>query len=181
VPRAPKPMGTAVDSRNGAKTAVAGERLEKFVLPKRPAVLDPATGKRKSPPWRLETRKAWDALWDDEALSSVLTAADRPVLVRWADALDRAARSLELADADPIAKGSMGQSVESPHYGIADKALRVAAQCEQQIGVGGLNRSRLGITILAERRSLLDLAAAYPGDVPGGQQGAAGGEYADPR
>jgi hypothetical protein len=85
------------------------------------------------------------------------------VLLRWADAVDRAARSLELADANPIAKGSMGQAVESPYYGIADKAIRVAAQCEAQLGVGALNRARLGIAILQERTSLAELNAAIMG------------------
>lgn len=166
MPRAPKAAGTAVDSRNGARAGVAAERLKRFALPKRP---DPAK------PWLPETRKAWAALWEDVALSSVLTAVDRPLLLRWADAIDRAARHLALGDEKPIATGSMGQEVESPHYGIADKAIRVAAQCEAQLGVGALNRARLGIMILAERRSLLDLAAAYPGDAPGE------GRYADPR
>lgn len=112
----------------------------------------------RSDPWRLETRKAWSALWDDP-VASALTPVDRPVLLRWADAIDRAARHLELGDADPIAKGSMGQAVESPHYGIADKAVKVAQACEAQLGVGALNRARLGIAIVAERASLADLNA----------------------
>jgi len=111
---------------------------------------------RHDPPWRLETRRAWAALWADP-VASALTPVDRPVLLRWADAVDRASRSLELADADPIATGSMGQEVESPYYGIADKAIRVAERCEAQLGVGALNRARLGIAILSERASLADL------------------------
>jgi P27 family predicted phage terminase small subunit len=175
MPRAKKAPGTAVDSRNGARAGVAAARLKKFALPRRPPVTDPQTGELRERPWLLETKRAWDALWKDEALSAVLTAADRPLLLRWADALDRAQRHLELGDADPIAKGSMGQAVESPHYGIADSAVKVAQACEAQLGIGALNRARLGITILAERRSLLDLAAAYPGDAPGE------GRYVDPR
>lgn len=175
MPRAPKAAGTAVDKRNGARMGVAAGRLRKFALPRRAPVADPKTGELRERPWALETKRAWDALWKDDSLSSVLTAADRPVLLRWADAIDRAQRHLELGDADPIAKGSMGQAVESPHYGIAAKAVAVAQACEQQLGIGGLNRSRLGITILAEKRSLLDLAAAYPGDAPGE------GRYVDPR
>lgn len=107
-------------------------------------------------------------MWDDP-VASALTPVDRPVLLRWADALDRAALNLELGDADPIAKGSMGQAVESPHYGIADKALRVAAQCEAQLGVGALNRARLGIAIVAERASLADLNARIMGGVVAGE------------
>lgn len=148
MPRTKKTAGTAVDRRNGRRTEVAASSLLKFSLPKR------SSGE----PWRLETRKAWSALWSDP-VASALTPVDRPVLLRWADSIDRAARSLELADAEPIAKGSMGQAVESPHYGIADKALRVAAQCEAQLGVGALNRARLGIAILTERASLADLNA----------------------
>jgi hypothetical protein len=127
---------------------VAASSLAKFALPKRTA----------GEPWRLETKRAWAALWDDP-VAMALTPVDRPVLLRWADAVDRAQRHLELGDADPIATGSMGQEVESPHYGIADKAVKVAQACEAQLGVGALNRARLGIAILQERVSLADLNA----------------------
>ena len=148
MPRTKKAAGTAVDRRNGRRTEVAASQLPKFALPKRTS----------GEPWRLETRKAWSALWLDP-VASALTPVDRPVLLRWADAVDRAAHSLERADANPIATGSMGQEVESPYYGIADKALRVAQACEAQLGVGALNRARLGIAILQERVSLADLNA----------------------
>lgn len=158
MPRTKKAPGTAVDRRNGRRAEVAASALAKFALPKRTVGVDPKTGAAISVPWRLETRKAWSALWSDP-VASALTPVDRPVLLRWADALDRAQRHLELGDADPIAKGSMGQAVESPHYGIADKALRVAQACEAQIGIGALNRARLGIAILQEQVSLADLNA----------------------
>ena len=148
MPRTKKAAGTAGDRRNGRRAEVAASSLAKFALPKR------SSGE----PWRLETRKAWSALWADP-VATALTPVDRPVLLRWADSIDRAARHLELGDADPIATGSMGQAVESPHYGIADKALRVAQACEAQLGVGALNRARLGIAIVAERASLADLNA----------------------
>jgi hypothetical protein len=148
MPRTKKAAGTAVDKRNGRRTEVAASSLAKFALPKRTA----------GEPWRLETKRSWAALWDDP-VAMTLTPVDRPVLLRWADAVDRAARHLELGDADPIAKGSMGQEVESPHYGIADKAVKVAQACEAQLGVGALNRARLGIALLQERVSLADLNA----------------------
>lgn len=148
MPRTKKAAGTAVDRRNGRRAEVAPSSLAKFALPKR------SSGE----PWRLETRKAWSALWSDP-VATALTPVDRPVLLRWADSIDRAALHLELGDADPIAKGSMGQAVESPHYGIADKALKVAAQCEKQLGVGALNRAALGIAVVAARESLEQLNA----------------------
>ena len=150
--------GTAVDRRNGQRTEILASSLPKFVLPKR------SSGE----PWRLETKRAWAALWDDP-VASALTPVDRPVLLRWADSIDRAALHLEQGDADPIAKGSMGQAVESPHYGIADKAIKVAQACEAQIGVGALNRARLGIAIMAERASLAELNAQVMGAVVAGE------------
>ena len=165
MPRTKKAPGTAVDRRNGRRAEVAPSSLARFALP------------RRDVPWLLETKRAWEALWADP-VATALTPVDRPVLLRWADSLDRAARSLAEADADPIAKGSMGQAVESPHYGIADKAIRVAQACEAQIGVGALNRARLGIAIVAERASLADLNARIIGSVVSGE---VVGDDEDPR
>jgi hypothetical protein len=149
VPRTKKPAGTVADPRNGRRAEVgASSSLAKFSLPKR------ASGE----PWRLETKRAWDALWADP-VASVLTPVDRPVLLRWADSLDRAAWSLEEADKSPVAKGSMGQDVASPYYSIAGDALKVAQACEAQLGVGALNRARLGIAITTERISLDEMNA----------------------
>lgn len=155
MPRTAKPAGTAVDRRNGRRTEVAASSLARFSLPKRERG------------WLLETRKAWTALWADP-VAGALTPADRPVLLRWADALERASRALERADESPIAKGSMGQEVASPYYAIANDALRVAMACEAQLGVGALNRARLGIAIISERISLDEMNARLrrPGDAP---------------
>lgn len=157
MPRTKKPAGTAVDPRNGRRAEVTASSLAKFALPKR------ASGE----PWRLETRKAWSALWADP-VARALTPVDRPVLLRWADSLDRAAWALERADASPVAKGSQGQDVASPFYAIANDALRVAMASEAQLGVGALNRARLGIAITAERISLDEMNARLkrPEDAP---------------
>src|SRR6185437_14706889 len=103
MPRTKKAPGNAVDRRNGRRTEVAASSLAEFALPKRPPVKDPETGALVANPWRLETKRAWLALWSDP-VAGALTPVDRPVLLRWADAVDRAARHLELGDADPIAK-----------------------------------------------------------------------------
>jgi len=162
MPRTKKVAGTAVDRRNGRRAEIGSAQLAKFSLPKRPLASDPDTGEMVSPPWRLETRKAWTALWSDP-VAQALTPVDRPVILRWAAALDRAAWALELADANPVSKGSMGQEVESPYYGIADKALRIAKDCEAQLGVGALHRARLGMAIADARQSLEDLNARFAG------------------
>ena len=109
-------------------------------------------------------------------LTSVLTPVDRPVLLRWADAIDRAMRALALADENPEAKGSMGQAVENPLYGVADKAIRVAQACEAQLGIGALNRARLGIAVIQEKASAMDLWRQVD---DGGSS--SGGDEPDPR
>lgn len=149
MPRAKKAAGTAADPRNGARLelpAVGG--LKKFSLP------------RRDQGWLPETQKAWRGLWADP-VHAVWTVADRPLLLRWAEHVDRAARALAQADAQPVVRGHAGQPVESPHYAIADKALRVAADVEKQLGVGALNRARLGLVIVEGRKTIDQVNAAY--------------------
>jgi hypothetical protein len=152
VPRTKKPAGQAVDRRNGRQAELAAAApLAKFALP------------RRIPAWLPETRKAWEALWDDP-VSSLLSVADRPLMLRWADALDRAGRTLAEADKRPTVKGSMGQPVENPLYMVAERSLREAERCEMQVGVGALNRARLGLTFSAAQLSLAELNAAFMGE-----------------
>jgi hypothetical protein len=149
MPRTKKPAGTAVDRRNGRRTEIAAaEQLRKFSLPKR------ADGE----PWSLETRKAWAAMWRDP-VSSLLSVADRPVLLRWAAALHRAERAYELADAEPIGEGSQGQPVANPLYAVGDGQVKIAQACEAQIGIGALHRARLGLEFTSAQRSLAELNA----------------------
>ena len=152
MPRTKKPAGQAVDRRNGRRVEIGPSSLARFELP------------RRQPAWLVETKRAWSALWDDP-VTATLSPVDRPVLLRWADALDRAVRALAAADADPVATGSMGQPVENPLYGVADKAVRVAQACESQLGIGALNRARLGIEVTTAARSLAQLNERYG---PGG-------------
>lgn len=163
MPRTKKPAGTAVDRRNGrrADLVVAGESLTR---PDRPKDLcDEAAGQ-------------WDAYWTDSA-SSVQTAADRGVLLRWIDAVDRYLRTLGEADREPLVTGSTGQLVENPLYKIADRALGTIERCEKQLGIGALNRAGLGIAVITGQRSLADMNARYGGD----ENPAAGQVESDPR
>ncbi len=153
MPRAKKPAGTAVDSRNGERASLPAVPLKRFALPRRSDGLD----------YDLRTRRMWKALFDDAALSSVLSPVDRELVIRWAQAVDDHLKALASARASPISTGSMGQEVESPHFKIAAQAMGVIVECERQIGIGALNRARLGIAILAEQASLADLASRFDG------------------
>jgi P27 family predicted phage terminase small subunit len=162
VPRAKKPAGTAVDRRNGERAAFApAVPLSRFSLPRR------SDGEK----YDLRTQRMWKALFDDLSLSSVLIPADRELVVRWAQSVDDWIKALESARETPIGKGSMGQDVASPYYSIAGHAMTVIVECERQLGIGALNRARLGIAVLAERAaSLADLSSRFPGDGGGGSE-----------
>lgn len=124
-----------------------------------------------------EARAQWDAYWEDAA-SSVQTEADRGVVLRWIDAVDRYLRTLGQADKRPLVKGSTGQQVENPLYKIAAQALATIERCEKQLGIGALNRAGLGIAVINEQRSLADMNSRYGG---GGDVGSDRAEEEDPR
>jgi hypothetical protein len=155
MPPPKKPPGTAVDRRNGMQGSPRGAvALERFSLPRRSDDLK----------YDLRTQRMWRALFDDQALSSVLSPVDRELVIRWAQAVDDHLKALTSARKDPISTGSMGQQVESPYFKIAAQAMGVVEKCEAQIGIGALNRARLGIAILTEQATLNSLNAGFPGD-----------------
>lgn len=126
-----------------------------------------------------EARAQWDAYWEDAA-AQVQTAADRGVVLRWADAVNRYLITLGEADEQPLVAGSTGQMVENPLYKIADRALATIERCEKQLGIGALNRAGLGIAVINEARSLQEMNSRYGGGVDGGDSAPAEAEE-DPR
>lgn len=146
MPRTKKPAGQAVDRRNGRRFEVeaAGGVLDWLVLPPR------------VPGWSAVARDALAALRADP-VADVISPVDGPVVLRWLDCLDRASRALRRADRHPLVVGGNGQLTEHPSYQTAKAMMAEAARCEAQIGVGALNRARLGLTITTARRSLADL------------------------
>ena len=147
--RAKRPAGTTADPRNGHRheLSVRPDRLARFPLP------DRRTRDRL-------TRMAWDAWWADP-VSEAWTVGDRPILVELADAYDRRVRALRKAEEDPIVPGRNEQPVASPWYAIAEHAYQAVQDAYRQLGFGALNRSRLGLMILTEKRTLDQLNADF--------------------
>jgi len=141
-----------VNPRNGRKDEleVAGGGLERFELPPH------------RPPWTREALAAWDGLRNDPVWR-LFTTADRPILLRWVDAIDRAGRAFRRADRNPVVIGGNAQVTEHPSYTTAAKAIAIAERCEQQMGVGSLNKFRLGLTVNQAKKSLLELNEAFAG------------------
>lgn len=121
----------------------------------------------------MRTRRAWKALWEDP-VSRALSVVDRELVVRWAEGLDDWIGALAKGREEPVVVGSVGQPVKSPHFDIAKDAMAIVLECEKQIGVGALNRARLGIAILSERLTLDQVNARYAAQ-------AAGDDEPDPR
>lgn len=119
---------------------------------------------RPDPPTDLcaEATAQWEAYWESAA-AGIQTPADRGVVLRWIDAVDRYLRTLGQADKRPLVKGSTGQLVENPLYKIAAAALATVERAEKQLGIGALNRAGLGIAVIAEQRSLADMNSRYGG------------------
>jgi hypothetical protein len=145
MPRTKKPAGQAVDSRNGRRaelTLDGGGQLERFDLPQR------------RPAWLVTSRDAWERAWADH---QVWTAADGTVLLEWIDALDRAMRCNRRGDRRPVVLGGNGQVTEHPSYGTASRSAALAEKRAQTLGLGALNREKLGFTIVSTRKSLAEL------------------------
>lgn len=148
MPRSKKPAGMAVDKRNGRRADLAPVGQ---------------LGRIEAPGHLCEeARRQWDSYWEDTA-ATVQTPADRGVVLRWIDAVDRYLRTIGEADVTPLVSGSTGQLVENPLYKIAEKALATVERAEKQLGIGALNRAGLGIAVIAEQRSLADMNARYGG------------------
>jgi P27 family predicted phage terminase small subunit len=111
----------------------------------------------------LEAKRQWETYWDDAA-ASVQTAADRGVLLRWIDAVDRYVRTIKEADLNPIVYGSKDQQVPNPLYKVAADSLGTIERCEKQLGIGALNRANLGIAVISGQRSLAEMNSEFGGD-----------------
>jgi hypothetical protein len=101
---------------------------------------------------------AWSAYWED-VVSGVTRLSDAPLVQRWARNLDRYHRLLAEADANPVVGGSMGQPRANPIYNLVLKIEQSIKEDEQQLGIGPLNRLRLGVALSESAKSLADLNA----------------------
>ena len=112
------------------------------------------------PPGRLSAAatRAWAAYWGD-VIAGVVRPGDRPLIERWISNVDRYTRFMRLADREPVVVGSTGQPRPNPLYDLALKIEASIKADEQQLGIGPLNRLRLGVQLAEGAKSLADLTA----------------------
>lgn len=90
-------------------------------------------------------------------IAGVLRPGDAPLVDRWVHNLDRYHRIMRLADKEPVVEGSTGQQKPNGLYDLAFKIEASIKQDEQQLGIGPLNRLRLGVKFAEGVKSLSDL------------------------
>lgn len=108
-------------------------------------------------------QSAWRDFWDD-ALCGVMRNPDASMALRWVKNLDRYYRLMASADGEPIVTGSTGQYRINPGYDLALKIEASIKADEQQLGIGPLNRLRLGVALSESAKSLADLNAEVEDD-----------------
>lgn len=110
-----------------------------------------------------QAQDAWRGYWGD-VLSGVMRQSDAPLVLRWSRNLDRYHRLLAEADREPVVTGSTGQPRTNPIYDLALKVEASIKDDEKQLGIGPLNRLRLGVALSESAKSLADLNAEAEGD-----------------
>ncbi len=105
-----------------------------------------------------QAQTAWTAYWKD-AVSGVMRSSDTALVQRWVRNVDRYYRLVAEADREPVVGGSMGQPRGNPIYQLALKIEDSIREAEKQLGIGPLNRLRLGVALTESAKSLADLNA----------------------
>ena len=143
-----KPPGKAIDPRNGQRAQIARTKLDRF---------DPPSGVSE------ESKSIWEAFWTD-SVSSVLTIADRGVLIRWIELVDDRNKLLREAMKEPVTLGSTRQKQAHPLFSVAMTMEKAIQALEAQLGIGPKNRAALGIAVIAEQKGLNELNAEFEDD-----------------
>ena len=106
---------------------------------------------------------AWRGYWGDVA-SGVMRGSDTVVALRWIANVDRYHRLIAEADREPIVVGSTGQPRGNPAYDLAYKVEASIKDDERQLGIGPLNRLRLGVALSETAKTLSQINAEAQDD-----------------
>ncbi len=107
-------------------------------------------GERFDPPAHIDHEmalSAWEDYWRDP-VSSLVTDADRSLLFRWIDMVDRYWRHMDEADLEPTRTSNANGLVSNPLYKTATALAGQIATMEMKLGIGPKNRVSLGLAIV---------------------------------
>ena len=100
--------------------------------------------------------QAWGDFWAD-VVSGAMRPSDTTIALRWVKNLDRYHRLIAEADRQPIVTGSTGQPRPNPLYDLCFKLEASIGTAERRMGIGPLDRLRLGLVLSETANSLADL------------------------
>ncbi|MCW2661528.1 MAG: hypothetical protein JWP83_2680 [Mycobacterium sp.] len=126
-----------------------------------------------------QAQTAWTGYWSD-VVSGVMRRSDSTLALRWSRNLDRYHRLLGVADKEPLVTGSTGQPRPNPLYDLVAKFEASIKEDEKQLGIGPLNRLRLGVALSESAKSLADLNAEAENDQDDFRAGLACSDGDDP-
>lgn len=110
-----------------------------------------------------QAQDAWRGYWSDE-VAGVMRASDITLALRWIANVDRYYRLIAEADREPVVDGHTGQPRPNGLYNLALKIEASIKVDEAQLGIGPLNRLRLGVALSETARTLADLNAEAADD-----------------
>jgi hypothetical protein len=117
------------------------------------------------PPSKLcvAAKEAWTAYWSD-VVAGAVRISDTSLVKRWISNVDRYLRLMRMADQEPVVAGSTGQPKTNSLYDLAFKIEASIKVDEAQLGIGPLNRLRLGVKLAEGAKSLADLTEGEDDD-----------------
>lgn len=96
--------------------------------------------------WLKATRETWEFLFQSD-IADIIQPLDGALLKHWITCIDERDRAMAAFRAERYVAGSRGQTRLSPAWKLAQDLSTEIRMTEQQLGIGGLNRFRLGITM----------------------------------
>ena len=136
---APKPADQREAKPRRARKSDAGAELVLLEQPDR-VVPDPPAG------LSAESLKRWDAFWRSELVITV-REVDWPAIARLFRYYEQWEIFMGLAETDPMATGSMGQTVDNPAAGEAARLEGLIRSLESDLGLTPMARLKLGLTM----------------------------------
>lgn len=108
-------------------------------------------------------QRRWREFWKSAVSLAVDMAADGEAIHRWIHDVSERERLQPLADKTPLVKGSTGQLVKNPLYGVIDGLDRAIAHAEEHFGMTPLSRMRLGLVATQRDLGVADLRRKLDG------------------
>lgn len=96
--------------------------------------------------WLQSSREAWERLHRSE-IAAVIQPLDGELLLHWLRCIDERERAYRAFRRQRFVEGSKGQPRLSPAWKLYQELSAEIRLAEQQLGIGGLNRFRLGVTL----------------------------------